>query len=206
MIGQDCGSRAQGLMIIRFIISLSLFFVSTASLAADLQAAFEALKNTKVNYNPDGAICEQLSILKVRQDYPETSYEITGGIEYDTGGATLGELDVVVLDKLSRKVVLIQEVKCWRDYDNGLVKAKSQRDRFMWNLTKHPDQIHFVSYNGESFSTANFSNSFPFVFISHLGGVRHGFDAELEFNLSDLKKLRMMLLKCQDSGACPKPE
>ncbi|MDG0817458.1 hypothetical protein [Bdellovibrio svalbardensis] len=193
-------------MILRFTLILSLVFVSASSFAGDLQAAFAALQNSKVNYEPDGAVCEQLAILKARVTYPESAYDITGGIEYDIGGETLGELDLVILEKQTRKVVLVEEVKCWKNYGSGLDKAKVQRDRFMWNLTKFTSKIRFTSYTDEQFTAENFQNAFPFIFVSHAGGVKHGFDQELDFNMSEVRELRTQLLKCQAFGPCPKPE
>ena len=193
-------------MMIRFTLILSLCLLSAHAFAGDVQAAFEALKNTKVNYSPDGAVCEQLARLKVRETYPENAYDITGDIEYDLGALTIGELDVVVIEKSSQKVVLVEEVKCWKSFDGAKDKAVGQKTRFMWNLTKFPEKIRFTSYDGTKLTAANFSSSFPFIFVSQAGGVRHGFDQELDFTLQETEHLRMQLLKCQDLGPCPKPE
>lgn len=193
-------------MILRLTLILSLVFVSTSSFAGDMQAAFAALQDSRVNYEPDGAICEQLAVLKARTSYAREDYDIINGIEYDIGAQTLGELDLVVLEKQSRKVVLIEEVKCWKSFGGGLDKAKAQKDRFLWNLNKFDYKIHFSPNGNEPITYKNFQNVFPFITVSQAGGVKYGFDQELDFSLSEAKKLRSMLLKCQEYGPCPKPE
>ncbi len=193
-------------MILRFTLILSLVFVSASAFAGDLEAAFTALQDSKVNYEPDGAICEQLAILKARAAYPESTYDIMNGIEYDTGGETVGELDLVILEKQTHKVVLLQEVKCWKSFQGGLDKARAQKQRFIWNLTKFTSKIKFTSYNQGPLRAEDFPNEFPFVFVSQAGGLKYGFDQELDFTLSEVKQLRSKLLKCQEYGPCAKPE
>ena len=191
-------------MMIRFTLLLSLLFVTSSSFAAlDLAGAFEALKTKAVNWDPDGAVCEQLTRVKARDQYPENAYDIIGDVEYDIGALTVGELDLLVIEKNSGKVILVEEVKCWKSFQGGIDKARSQKLRFEWHLSKYPQQIRFTS-DEMKISAANFSSSFPFIFVSQAGGAKWGFDQELDLNLSDIKKLRMMLLKCQDSHQCPK--
>jgi len=193
-------------MILRLTLILSLVFVSASSFAGDMQAAFAALQNSKVNYEPDGAICEQLAILKTRLAYPESAYDIANGIEYDIGGNTLGELDVVVLEKQTQQVVLVKEVKCWKSFQGGLDKAKSQKLRLLWNLSKFPSKIKFTTYSDLRLTPESFPNNFPFTFVSQAGGAKYGFDEELDFTLNEVKQLRSQLLKCQEYGPCPKAE
>ncbi|WP_142695894.1 hypothetical protein [Bdellovibrio sp. NC01] len=193
-------------MILRFTLFLTLVFVTHQSFAGDIQAAFQSLQNVGENWEPDGAVCEQLARLKIRAAYPENQYTITGDIEYDTGALTIGELDVIVIEKSSNRVILVQEVKCWKNFAGGLEKAQSQKLRFLWHLGKTPQAMRFTSYDGTKLTAANFASSFPFVFVSQAGGVAKGFDEELDLNLSEIKQLRMQLLKCQDQGHCKKPD
>ncbi|WP_374079629.1 hypothetical protein [Bdellovibrio bacteriovorus] len=186
------------------ILSLSfvLIFFSVISFAADIEPVFEALKQSAVNYEPDGAICEQVARLGFLETYPEKDFLVTTGIEYSTGDLTLGELDVLVINRATQKVVLVAEVKCWKNFDQALDKAKSQRLRFTRNLSKYPRQMQFTTYSDLTLKAEQFDEATEYRSVSQLGGVERGFDAELEFTLSELKALRMKLLKCQAWGEC----
>ncbi|MFM6928367.1 MAG: hypothetical protein ACKOX6_07875 [Bdellovibrio sp.] len=186
-----------------FIVS---FLFSSFVWAGDIQAAFDSIKDSGANLEPDGAVCEQLEKVRLKALYPEDKYIVTGGLEYSLGGDTVGELDSVVLDRNTNKVVLLEEVKCWKDFSNALVKATGQRDRFLWNLAKSPRSVIFKSYDGRTYSVDQFQGDIPFKFISQAGGVSKGFDVELELNLRELGQLRMMVLKCQQNRQCAKPE
>lgn len=186
-----------------FVVS---FLFSSFVWAGDIDAAFESIKNSGANFEPDGAVCEQLERVRLKALYPENQYVITGGIEYSLGGNTVGELDAVILDRNTNKVVLMEEVKCWKDLENALVKATGQRDRFLWNLAKSPRSIIFKSYDGRTYSVDQFQGEIPFKFVSQAGGISKGFDVELDLNLREMGQLRMMVLKCQQNGQCAKPE
>lgn len=188
---------------------LVLIFVSVFSLstfAADIEPYFQALKNSAVNYEPDGAICEQVAILQYSQSYPVSDFILAGGIEYSTGELTLGELDVVIIDRHTNKVVLVSEVKCWKNLEQAMDKVKSQRNRFTWNLAKFPRKMRFDTYSNLKLAADQFDQNTQYRSLSQLGGLRHGFDAELELDLSEVKQLRMKLLKCQQFGECARPE
>lgn len=189
-----------------FLLFFASVLFSISAFAADTEAYFEALKQSGINYEPDGAICEQVAKLHYREEYPAGPFLITTGVEYSTGVLTLGELDIVVIDRATQKVVLVSEVKCWRNLQQALDKAKSQRLRFQWNLEKHSQQMQFDSYEGLPFNVAQFDSSTQYRSLSQAGGVKKGFDAELELTLSELKQLRMRLLKCQAWGECRRPE
>lgn len=181
------------------------FFFSLAAVAADITPYFEALKQSGVNYEPDGAVCEQVARVKLSEEFPENDFLITTGVEYNTGENTLGELDVVVVNRSSQKVVMVAEVKCWRNLYNAMDKLKMQRDRFLWNLKQFPHKMNFDSSAGIPFHVSQFDDVMTFRSIAQQGGLRRGFDVELEFTLSELKELRMKLLKCQSWGECARP-
>ncbi|XGC82158.1 hypothetical protein ACES2L_06630 [Bdellovibrio bacteriovorus] len=190
----------------RVLISVAVLFFSFNSAAADIEPYFEALKQSRVNYEPDGAICEMVGLLQYAQEYPPRDYILTSGIEYSTGELTLGELDVVIIDRKTQKVVLVSEVKCWKNQKQAFEKAKSQRQRFLYNLAKFPKKMNFETFSDLRLKADQFDGKTLYRSLSDLGGVRHGFDAEMELNLSELKKLRMKLLKCQQFEDCAQPE
>lgn len=190
----------------RLVTVAILVLFSFSALAADIEPVFQALQQSAVNYEPDGSVCEQVALLKLRESYPTEDFSIANGVEYSTGGDTLGELDLVVVEKKTNKVVLVGEVKCWRNLQQAMDKLKAQRDRFTWNLTKHTQQMQFTDYEGFNFKVEQFEGISNFRSISQLGGIRRGFDVELDFTLSELKELRSKLLKCQAWGHCARPE
>ncbi len=190
----------------RFLLVIFVFLFSVAGQAGDIEAAFNALKQSGVNYEPDGAVCEQVARLKLEEEFSPDKYFITGGIEYDTGEHTLGELDVVIVDKTSNKVVMVAEVKCWRNLWQAMDKLKAQRDRFTWNLSQFPHRLRFTSYDGVEYRVEQFAGLNNFRSISQAGGLKRGFDVELDFTLSELRELRMKLLKCQSWGECARPQ
>lgn len=189
---------------------ISLFTISSFALAAGKNAPLsehlkpiaEMLKNIPASYEPDGAVCEQVARLQLAQEYPADQYTITGGIEYDLGDNTMGELDVVIYHKTNHQVQLVAEVKCWKNFGQGLDKAIGQRTRFQWNLQKHPEKMNFISYEGEQFKVTDFGPAIKFISISQKGGSSHGYDAEIPYTLSEMHELRMYMLKCQDAGEC----
>lgn len=182
------------------------FLFSSFVWAGDIQAAFDSIKDSGANLEPDGAVCEQLELVRLKATYPADKFIITGHVEYSLGKDTLGELDVIVLDRNTNKAVLLEEVKCWKDLSNAMVKATGQRDRFLWNLAKSPRAMVFTSYDGRTYSVDQFQGEIPFKFVAQAGAVSKGFDVELDLNLRELGQLRMMVLKCQQNGQCAKAE
>lgn len=189
-----------------FALALVGLFVSLSTFAADLQPVFEALKNEAVDYEPSGQVCEQVARLQFAQKYKPEQYQITGGIEYNVLNRTIGELDLVILDRKSQAVVLVGEVKCWKSLDGALDKAHDQRSRFINTLQKHGENIVFEAKDGGEYHAQQFQSPSPkFISIAQAGSTKHGFDAELGYSLHELMQLRTMLLKCQDQGQCPRP-
>jgi hypothetical protein len=180
------------------------FLFSATALARDVQPVFEALKNLPVDYEPAGQICEQVTRLQLAQQYKSDKYDITIGIEYAVNHRTIGELDVVVVDKATHNVVISAEVKCWKSLSGALNKARDQRTRVQRTLQKSGNQIVFTAHEGGHFTADNFRNV-KWMSVAQLGSKAAGFDAELAFTLSELMDLRMMLIRCQDQGQCPKP-
>ncbi|QDK45156.1 hypothetical protein DOM22_08300 [Bdellovibrio sp. ZAP7] len=189
-----------------YLIGLVSVLFSSLAFAGDINAAFESIKNTGTNFDPDGAVCEELERVRLSQQYPADKFLISGDIEYSTGGQTVGELDTVVIDRTTGKVVLLGEVKCWKNFDGALLKAKSQLQRFFWNLQQNPAAMAFTSYDGIQYSAAQFPLDTPVYTVGPQGAVAKGFTYEFDLTLKETHQLRMMLLKCQQNGECPRPQ
>lgn len=196
----------------KYLLPAVVFFFSVSVFAGKpipplppkLQVLFDAIKDTGVNYKPDGAVCEQVVILQMQQSYPADHYALTSGVEYDVGDGTVGELDLVVVNKDTQHVELVGEVKCWHDFSAAMDKAKMQRDRFMWHLTQFASKIVFTPHDPDfKFTESSFHGLEKFIFISQMGGVRKGFDVEIPYNLGEMQQLQEALVRCQNSGRCP---
>ena len=185
------------------LVLIFLAFVSPA-FATSTQPAFDALKNLAVDYSPTGQICEQVARLELATKYQPAQYDIAVGVEYSVAGRTIGELDIVVVDKKSKAVELVGEVKCWKSVSGGLSKAQKQRARFLRTLNTQPDQIEFDAKEGGTFSAQQFQRS-NFIAIAQNGSKSQGFDVELTYTLRELMDLRGQLLDCQSQGKCATP-
>lgn len=199
--------RNLGFFILSLVFASAAFAVPEISLSPKLQPLFEVLKKIPANYKTEGTACEQAARIEAyNSSYPADRFVITTGVEYDIGDGTLGELDLVVIDKATDKVVLVGEVKCWRSFDSALDKAKYQQDRFLWNLRQYPQKIHFIAHEeGFAFTAEQFSGLNQFVFISQAGGTKKGFDQEIPYTLLEMDEISQVLVRCQKKGQCARP-
>lgn len=167
---------------------------------------FALLKNIPRNYTDAGSICEEIARLDFEREYPAPQYKVEVGIEYDAGGNTIGELDLVVFDLNLNKVISVGEVKCWRDVRGGLKKAREQRARFQNTLSKHRGKVRLKSTTtDEKFPEDQFQNIQSFFAAAQKGSQKQGFDFELEYTLSELHQFRKEMLKCQADKICAQP-
>ncbi len=183
------------------VLSVVSVFFSLAAPAAPIQDLFTQLRDSGLNYEVVGTVCEQVSRLELQKVYPVSQYEVVNGIEYGDATRTIGELDVVVFDKATKKAVLVGEVKCWKDLKSAIAKARDQRFRFQKSLAKdialHDYQ---TDYDKEQFSSVQ-----KYVAIAPKGAKAAGFEVDMENSLGELMQLRDMLMTCQDQGQCAPP-
>lgn len=183
--------------IISLLVSLQVF--------AGIGEDFRALKDSGVDYQVVGAVCEEVTRLRFEEQYPDNKYAVVTGVEYGDGNRTIGELDVVVFEKATQKVVRVSEVKCWKDMHGALVKAHDQRQRFIRTL-QSGKQIYFNSLHSQyRFKRSNFTSTKEFLTVAQKGSKLAGFDIELSYELNELMKLRQMMMECQASHQCKRP-
>lgn len=183
------------------VASVILVLLSVSAHAAPLNELFEKLRDSALNYEVVGVVCEQVARLELMKTYPESEYHIVNGIEYGDNTRTIGELDVIVFQKSTQKAVLVGEVKCWRDLKAALSKARNQRKRFQNSLSKNIElHDHETDYD-----KSQFSNVQKYVAIAPKGATATGFEMDMENSLGELMELRDMLLRCQDAGQCAAP-
>lgn len=186
---------------------LSLFFSLFLSFNAfaGINDEFEALKDSGVNFQATGTICEEVARLKIAQQYQSPQYTVVTGIAYGDNRRTIGELDVIVFENKSKNVVRVGEVKCWKDMSAGLKKAREQRKRFLTAI-KQMDNLHFESTADQTrYDQSQFVSIREFISIAQKGSKNVGYDAELDYSLSELMQLRARLIECQGRGKCAGP-
>lgn len=185
------------------LVSLFPFFA-----VANLETDFEAIKNNGRSLQDTGAICEEVAQLQMKRQYPADRYNVLTSIAYADLNGTVGELDVIIFEKASNQAIVIGEVKCWRNMEGGLSKARSQRSRFLSNI-KSGKALTFTwlpdpgSYH---FTKQNFNKVNTFITIAQKGSKSAGYDLELEHSLGDLMELRSRIMNCQSQGACKRPD
>ncbi len=173
--------------------------------AVGMKEAFESLRNVDDDFVNTGTICEHVAKLEVQGQYPESRFDTFVGVTYRVGQEVIGELDLVVRDRSLRKVVLVGEVKCWRDLRAGLEKAHEQEARFRETLVEQQrmgEPVEFVKFlpHGKTveFDSSEFDSAVEYIAIAQNGSRRVGFDQELELSLEDLMQLRKQILSKRD--------
>lgn len=190
----------------KFFASFAVLFFATSYVhAKDTSSLFDVLKQHPADYEIVGQVCEETARLQLYNEYPSSKYQIAVGIEYSVDKRTVGELDVVVVEKATKKIPLIAEVKCWKDVKGGLSKAMDQRSRFIRTLNSKNITIVFLAHEGGAYKSEQFKNA-KFVSIAQLGASQKGFDVDLEYTLEELMSVREQLLQCQNRGECKKPQ
>lgn len=187
------------------IILISILVSLSVSAFAGWDEDFQALKNIPRSYEDIGAICEEIAKLKFEREFSSTNFKTVVGISYSDNQRTLGELDIVVFDLNKKTVVHIAEVKCWKNMASGLAKAKDQRARFLLNVNSSKSISFQLDETLEKYSTEQFQGPIQFTTIGQKGSQQFGYDAELEYDLRDLHRMGMEMLRCQDRGECAKP-
>lgn len=160
----------------------------------------EQLRDYPVNYQVEGAICEQVARLELFNDYDPRRYEIEVNLSYGQGKDTLGELDIVVFEKFSGIAVFVAEVKCWTDPGKAQYQGNIQRHRFMEQI--HINSSLWIRQGNELYRPSRFRGLKKFDLIGQAGARRYGFDRELRLNLNQLKDLRTGMLECQKARLC----
>lgn len=172
------------------------------SAQADWAEDFEELKDIPRDYTDAGSICEEVGRLQMQDEYPAPQYDIIVGIEYGDGSRTIGELDLVVYDKNTHKVVSVGEVKCWKSFGGGLRKALEQRRRFQDALRKNKATRFRAHSTSQKFSADDFEYVEEFFSMGPKGSTSAGYDRELEYSLKEMHKHREDMIACQKRGEC----
>lgn len=188
----------------RLFVGFLALFVSVLA-QATIQEDFELLRDSRRDYKIIGTVCEEVARLELARTYRPPMYYIETGIAYGDKQRTIGELDVIVFENKSANVVMVGEVKCWKNMQDGLAKAHDQRQRFISTM-KSGRTIYFESTSDHKrYDQSLFSNVQSFITVAQKGSRAVGYDVELDYPLDELMQLRSMMIRCQDEGQCARP-
>lgn len=154
-----------------------------------------------------GRVCERVARTDLAKTYPSSLYFIENGVFYGDArrpGNVMGEIDVVVLDRITDQVILAIEIKCWsHNQRKAFLKADSQRSRFLSALLSRNLEIWSPSrrYSMKQFKTITSVN---FKLGAPRGMRIHGFEYELPYTMDQLLELRDRSLRDQLIGSRPR--
>lgn len=134
-----------------------------------------------------GFLLEELVRFDLQKDWDPKIYDITGGLElYAPNGFSIGEIDILVMRKKDKKVMLIGEAKMWRDLPAGLIKAKSQLKRLKDAIeNKKYSDLYFKPNPSLPLDSSIFDGPVLYKTYSSKGGVEVGFDKEIDISTTE---------------------
>lgn len=105
-----------------------------AAPAADREALLEQtfleIRDLSFTWGDVGSVLEAIAFVEFRKRYPEPAYAVIPGVVYFNGeGRTLGELDLIVFDPESERVLEVYEVKLTASPRNAADRADRQLER-----------------------------------------------------------------------------
>lgn len=173
--------------------------------AFTIESEFEKLASWPANYGDVGRICEELARLRFQEAYPNQEYKVLVGLKYFEGNRTVGELDIVIFDKTNDLAILVGEVKCWKNMQGAMSKARKQLRRFKTYVQKPNAISHFSGDEPYAAEVGSWQfEVYPEIAtIAQNGSKEYGFTHEIGLSLQDAMTLRKRLQNCQRSGACP---
>jgi len=175
---------------------------------ARLLAEYERrIRDLDYDYRAVGSVAEALAFALLEEIYPEEHFVILRGINYqDQEGRTLGELDLVVLDRYLAEVVLVAESKVSGEMRRAASRAAAQLDRFRYHLEEGAITGFSSRYpGGPSLAPTQFLGSTRYVRIGGRGALGAGCDYELDLTREEIDELQSRLLAGHGAAGSPPP-
>ena len=113
------------------LLNFESYFSSYRIIASPAQNIKYLIQNLKKIENSKcvGNICEHIAKMILLEKYPPETHIILKNINYSIAPYN-GELDIVVVDKLSSKAIIVAEVKCKKNLRKASDEADKQLLRF----------------------------------------------------------------------------
>ena len=175
------------------LLSSSAFALRSQSDLKDFY--FKTLKDQKLELSNHGYLCENLAILHFERIFPKDQYQVFNGIVYRSRSGVIGELDIAIMKKDTKKFVLLSEVKCRSGVSSALHKAKSQLKRFLNHYRVRGIKFYIPGQNPQEFGASQFIKDIKTTSTSFLGTKKQGFTFELDLQFSHIKDL-LNRLRC----------
>lgn len=197
--------------VLPLLLGLSLATPALALDEAQKAADYTELSQIPAKYEVIGTICEYLTAIRLRDQYPADKYFIEIGIEYRVGGRVIGEIDDVVFRKSDREAVAVVQVKCRHNMSRAHHDASEQNERFEDTMNSiGGQQSRGVTFRSTSkpdlvVTQANMDEVETYITASQDGGELHGFDVTIGYDLDEAMAIRDRLMFCQSNGTCPSP-
>jgi len=154
-----------------------------------LQHQFAILEASDDSIAMVGMVLEVLVRHEISADeFPEPEFWVTGGLTYQMGseGNLLGELDILIIRREDRKIILIGEAKLSKgdSFAFAIEKAQKQLKRIRDTISgPDSDKLVFVYTPDpcEEFSLANFQDvDTEYRAFGSQGACAYGFDQEID--------------------------
>lgn len=198
--------------LVSVIVSAMTLCLSAPAFAGEAHQAtdYSELSSIPAKYEVIGTICEYLTAIRLRDQYPANNFNIEVGIEYRAGGRVVGEIDVVVFRKSDNEAVLVGQVKCRKNLGSAAHQASEQNERFFNTMSGVGQHTGFVTFRSTSNAAlvvvqSQMDEVHAAITASQDGGIERGFDMTIGYDLDTAMAMRDSLISCQHSGQCPAP-
>jgi hypothetical protein len=171
-------------------------YAPAADRHALLDAYYAGIKDSDFDFGKEGSVMEALAFAACAQKFPEPRFEILPNLEYQGAGSrTLGELDLVVLDREKARVVLVVEVKLKSSFLKSDRRARDQLYRFQSHLNE--GRITRFLYNRDrkrDLPVALFKENEAYARVGNQGALAGGFEYEIDLTREEADDLRDRIL------------
>ena len=150
----------------------------------------------EVDFNCVGTILEEFAKYKLQEKFSPDRYLVTRSVSYYGSERMLGELDTVIIDRTSKKVVLIGECKLTKNFTRAKQKAQKQLDRIRNTIKKkllyklEPSKV-----GGFQLTPSSFTGKIEYWIIGCRDATKHGFDYEVDLGRDEADIIQKYLLR-----------
>ena len=186
-----------------FALSLLLTFSVFGRTGNNFERDYLILKKIAADYRSFGSICEQVARLRLKETFDPKKFNFLVGLEYRNSLRVLGEIDLIVFSKKDGRVVVVGEVKCWKNLNAAMKKAEKQLNRFFKSM-KGEKKVFFYPKERVNikFEKKAFMNAKKMYFSQKTQKISP-FKNDIGLTLLEVKKLREKLQTCQRNKECP---
>lgn len=189
----------------RLIVALALFVcwapsgfaLNASDPSGRVEQYFSILKDIPVDLSADSAIEEELARLDLYKFYRPHLFIIDKNVQIEGEERTLGELDIVIRDRATGRVVLVAEVKRGIHPKPSSRNAASQLRKFEEALRDGTVKLILQKETGDSIAIEAFDLSWEKRIIGVRVKADEHYPYELDITSEELKDLKSRVRKHQ---------